>query len=109
MALKIRLRQQGKKNRVFYRLVLTDVRSPRDGKYLETLGWYNPYGEEENHLSIHTDRVSHWLAQGAEISPKAEALVKQVAPKLIAQEHQKQVDNRAKKALKRKKEKSKAV
>ena len=42
MALKIRLRQQGRKNRPFYRLVLTDSRTPRDGKYVEALGWYNP-------------------------------------------------------------------
>ncbi len=43
MALKIRLRQQGRNNRPFYRLVVTDVRSPRDGKYVEMLGWYNPF------------------------------------------------------------------
>ena len=46
MALKIRLRQQGRNNRPFYRLVVTDARSPRDGKYVEALGWYNPFEAE---------------------------------------------------------------
>jgi small subunit ribosomal protein S16 len=45
MALKIRLRQQGRKNRQTYRLVVTDIRNPRDGKYLEMIGWYNPFNK----------------------------------------------------------------
>ena len=43
MALKIRLRAQGRNNRETYRLVVADGRSPRDGKYMEMLGWYNPF------------------------------------------------------------------
>ena len=50
MALKIRLRQQGRKNRPFYRMVVTDVRAPRDGKYCEALGWYNPFETELDKL-----------------------------------------------------------
>ena len=47
MALKIRLRQQGRAKRAFYRLVVTDSRAPRDGKYLEAVGWYNPVEVEQ--------------------------------------------------------------
>ncbi|MCB1135948.1 MAG: 30S ribosomal protein S16, partial [Chlamydiia bacterium] len=42
MALKIRLKQLGRRNRPFYRLIVTDVRSPRDGKSIEIIGWYDP-------------------------------------------------------------------
>ncbi|HEV8052932.1 MAG TPA: 30S ribosomal protein S16, partial [Parachlamydiaceae bacterium] len=84
MALKIRLRQQGRTNSPFYRIVLTDVRAPRDGKYLEVLGWYNPFeAEQEKNLSLNAARIQHWLNLGAEISDTAEALVAQVAPSVI--------------------------
>jgi small subunit ribosomal protein S16 len=57
MALKIRLRQQGRNNRPFYRLVVADVRSPRDGKYLEALGWYNPFeAEADRSFSANAER-----------------------------------------------------
>lgn len=78
MALKIRLRQQGRKNRVVYRLVLTDVGAPRDGKYMEMLGWYNPH--QVITLDVKGDRVFYWLNQGAEITEKAIALIKKGAP-----------------------------
>lgn len=84
MALKIRLRQQGQINRPFYRVVLADCRSPRDGKYLEALGWYNPF-EEEAEKGLHIDgaRIQHWLNLGAEITESAEALVLKAAPSVI--------------------------
>lgn len=82
MALKIRLRQQGKKNRPFFRLVLTQSRNPRDGKYIEALGWYNPLESElEKMTAIHADRVQHWLDQGAVVTVKAETLIKKKLPK----------------------------
>ncbi len=84
MALKIRLRSQGATNRVMYRLVVTDSRSPRDGKYLEALGWYNPYAPDEaNRVSFKADRVEHWINSGAELSECAESLVKKQAPAII--------------------------
>lgn len=102
MGLKIRLRQQGRMKRHFYRLVLTDSRSPRDGKYIENLGWYNPMEEkEELHLSVKADRVQHWLEQGAELSGKAEALVKQAAPSIVKALHEKRVQRSIKNAAKR--------
>jgi len=82
MAVKIRLRQQGRKNRQTFRLVVTDIRNPRDGKYLETLGSYDPHSAKLN-LQLNTERLNYWLSKGAELSPSAEKLVKGVAPEVI--------------------------
>lgn len=111
MALKIRLRQQGKKNRPFFRLVLTESRSPRDGKYLEALGWYNPFeSETEKMTAIAGERVQYWLSQGAIISDSAALLLKKSCPAVLKAYREKQLANQAKecekrKALKKKKEK----
>ena len=84
MALKIRLRQQGRRNTLVYRLILSDSRSPRDGKYIELLGWYNPHEEEaEKNLKVEAARVLHWLKLGAVLTEKAEKLVKRAAPEVI--------------------------
>lgn len=110
MALKIRLRQQGRTNRAFYRLVLTDARAPRDGKYLEALGWYNPIEEEgEKQLAIDADRIQHWLRTGAQLTEKAEQLIRRSAPHLIQEQTQKMLAHRAKRAEKRKKQKKAAA
>ncbi|MGD2168620.1 MAG: 30S ribosomal protein S16 [Chlamydiota bacterium] len=83
MALMIRLRQQGRTNRQTYRLVVTDKKNPRDGKYIEMLGWYNPHEENEKNLFIDADKVQLWLDKGAIMTPKAHALVKQSSPDLV--------------------------
>lgn len=103
MALKIRLRQQGKRNRAVYRLVLTESRAPRDGKYIEALGWYNPFETDlEKSLAVHTDRVQHWINQGAIVSEKAEALIKKMAPQILDAYKQKMIARQAKACEKRK-------
>jgi len=103
MALKIRLRQQGRKNRLVYRLVLSDSRSPRDGKYIEVLGWYNPHETEaEKNLNVQGERVKHWLDLGAVLSEKAEFLVKKGAPEVIQSFQQKKLEARAKVCAKKK-------
>lgn len=103
MALKIRLRQQGKTNRLTYRLVVTNVRSARDGNYVEMLGWYNPHEKtDEKQLHIDTDRVRHWLSQGAELTQKSEALLKRVSPEIVKEQTAKTVAKRQKAAAKRK-------
>lgn len=110
MALKIRLRKQGRTNSPFYRLVLTDVRSPRDGKYLEVLGWYNPFeAEQEKGLSVDAGRVQHWLNLGAEITDSAETLVAKVAPSVIRQQTEKVLAHKAKQTAKRKARKKAAA
>lgn len=103
MALKIRLRQQGRRNQQTYRLVVCDVRSPRDGKYIETLGWYNPAEvEAEKNLNILSERVEHWLNHGAEMSERAEALIKRGAPQIMASYQKMVVEARAKARTKKK-------
>ncbi len=108
MALKIRLRQQGRTNRAFYRLVLTDARAPRDGKYLEALGWYNPMEvKEDKQFAIDTDRVQYWLKSGAQLTEKAEQLVRRGAPHVMQEQTQKELAHRAKMAAKRRKSRKK--
>jgi small subunit ribosomal protein S16 len=103
MALKIRLRQQGRTNRAFYRLVVTDSRSPRDGKYVEALGWYNPIEDaDEKKLAFKIDRIQHWLNVGAQLSENAENLLRNSAPQLIQGQVEKERAHRAKSATKRK-------
>ena len=102
MALKIRLRRQGRTNRPFYRLVVADSRSPRDGKFVETIGWYNPIEEvAERHMDLKADRIAHWLNHGAELSEKAEALVARGAPAVIKQWKERRQAKRSKQAAKR--------
>jgi len=97
MALKIRFRQQGRNNRPFYRLVVADSHSPRDGKYIEMLGWYNPFETKEESLcSFEAARIEHWLLQGAEISENAQSLLRRIAPAVVQ-------GIRARKELQRKK------
>lgn len=64
MAVKIRLARVGRHKRPFYRVVVADVQSPRDGKFIEILGTYDPLPEKLD-VKIQVDRVKHWLAKGA--------------------------------------------
>lgn len=84
MGLKIRLRKQGRTNRPFYRIVVADCRTKRDGKYIELVGWYNPLeAESDKNLSLDAERVQYWLEQGAMLTDKAEALVSRAAPEVV--------------------------
>ena len=64
MGVKIRLARHGAKKRPFYRVVVADSESPRDGKFLEVVGTYNPVTEPAN-VSLKEDRIKYWIAQGA--------------------------------------------
>lgn len=109
MALKIRLRQQGRNNRASYRVVVTDVRSPRDGKYVEALGWYNPLANElEKQMSLKTERIQHWLNLGAQLSENVETLIAHSAPDLVRQHAEKVIAKRVKRREKRKAQKQSA-
>ena len=67
MALKIRLARGGAKKRPFYSIVVSDSRSPRDGRFIEKIGTYNPMlpKEHETRITIDQDRAKHWLSVGA--------------------------------------------
>jgi small subunit ribosomal protein S16 len=64
MSVKMRLARHGAKKRPFYRIVIADSESPRDGRYLENVGTYNPLREPAE-VTLKTDRVQYWLQQGA--------------------------------------------
>ena len=64
MAVRIRLRRMGAKKRPFYRIVVADSRSPRDGRFIETVGTYNPLANPAE-ISLKSDRVRLWLSRGA--------------------------------------------
>jgi len=76
----IRLARTGAKKRPFYHIVVTDSRSPRDGRYIERLGFFNPIatGGEER-LRLDRDRIDHWVSKGAQTSVRVSTLVKEAA------------------------------
>ena len=73
----IRLARGGSKKRPFYHIVVSDSRSPRDGRYIERLGFFNPgaSGSDEE-LRLDSDRVEYWLGQGAQPSDRVANLIK---------------------------------
>ena len=68
MALKIRLARGGTKKRPYYRIVIADARAPRDGRFLEKVGSYNPLLPKDSpeRVTLDTDRIQHWLSHGAQ-------------------------------------------
>ncbi len=72
---KIRLRRTGCNNNTTFRVVATDERSPRDGTFLEILGWYLPKQEGVN-FKIDLDRVAYWLSKGARLSETVASIVR---------------------------------
>ena len=68
MSMKIRLARGGSKKRPFYRIVAADSRMPRDGRFIEKLGTYNPLlpKDSENRVKMDMDRIKHWLGHGAQ-------------------------------------------
>ncbi len=75
MSVKIRLRRTGANNDVSYRVVATDSRSPRDGRFIEVLGWYDPKKKGIN-FQLKSDRIQHWTARGAIVSDTVASLIK---------------------------------
>ncbi|MCL4164290.1 UNVERIFIED_CONTAM: hypothetical protein GTU68_013911, partial [Idotea baltica] len=67
MALKIRLSRGGSKKRPFYRIVVADIRSPRDGRFIERLGTYNPLlaKDDEARITMNQERIAYWISKGA--------------------------------------------
>lgn len=115
MAVRIRLSRGGSKKRPFYRIVAADQRAPRDGRYIERLGMYNPMLPQEHadRLSINEERIKFWLSQGAEPTERLAKLFANIglvekkaiaaqpsksAPKAKAQERLKEKAIKAEKA-----------
>ena len=72
--LKIRMARGGTKKRPFYKIVIADARSPRDGRFIERIGHYNPLltKDHADRVKIDIDRVKYWLGQGAQPSDRIE-------------------------------------
>ncbi|WP_116599310.1 30S ribosomal protein S16 [Primorskyibacter marinus] len=77
MATKIRLARGGSKKRPFYRIVVTDTRMPRDGRFIEKLGTYNPLlaKDSEERVKMDIDRVKHWLGEGAQVTDRVSRML----------------------------------
>lgn len=115
MALKLRMARGGRRNMPFHRIVVADSRAPRDGKFIEKLGTYNPLLPTDNpaRVTLNTDRIKYWLSQGAQPSdrvalflgraglidmPKYGETPKKSAPKAKAQERVREKAEKAEKA-----------
>ena len=75
MAVAIRLRREGALNRPYYKVVVADKRSPRDGKFIEMIGTYDPKKPGHN-STIKLDRVEYWISKGAQPSDTVRSLIK---------------------------------
>ena len=75
MAVKIRLRRMGAKKAPFYRLVVADSRYPRDGRFIEEIGYYDPT-KEPSVLKVDEEKAKSWIAKGAQPTDTVKALLK---------------------------------
>lgn len=75
MAVKIRLRRMGAKKAPFYRVVVADARSPRDGRFIEEIGTYNPL-KNPGEINIDAEKAQKWLSNGAQPTDTVRALLK---------------------------------
>ena len=75
MSVSIRLRREGAKNRPYYKVVVADSRSPRDGKFIEIIGTYDPKKPGHN-STLKLDRAEHWISKGAQASDTVRSLIK---------------------------------
>ena len=75
MAVKIRLKRMGSKKNPFYRIVVADVKAPRDGRFIDEVGYYNPLTEPVE-LKVDADKVTKWMKTGAQPTDTVRALIK---------------------------------
>ena len=74
----IRMARGGAKKRPFYKIVVADKRSPRDGKFIEKVGFFNPVAKgNEERLRLDTAKVEEWIAKGAQLSERVSGLYKE--------------------------------
>lgn len=83
MAVAIRLRREGALNRPYYKIVVADKRSPRDGKFIEIIGTYDPKKPGDN-STLKMDRAEYWIARGAQPSDTVRSLIKKIKKKTAA-------------------------
>lgn len=107
MAVRMRLRREGKRKQPFYRVVIADVRAPRDGRFVEDIGYYHPIREPSD-ISIDRERALHWLRNGAQPSQAVVNLLRitGVWEEFKPDEPDPHADRRALRAAKRDKKKA---
>lgn len=76
MGVRIRLQRRGAKKRPFFAVVAADIDSPRDGKFLEKLGTYNPMVEGDGQLNLNAERIAWWLGKGATPTERMAKIIK---------------------------------
>ena len=112
MSVRIRLSRGGSKKRPFYKIVVADKRAPRDGRFIEKVGTYNPLlpKEHEGRLTVKADRVKEWIGKGAEITDRVARLLseKDIVAKPAIPANQTKKPNPKAKAVERMKAKAEA-
>lgn len=109
MAVVIRMKRTGRRNRPCYRINVTDARSPRDGRFIETLGLYDPISKElDAQVKLDVERAKHWIRQGALPSETVRSILKKngvyegmPAPKARKRTGRKTVTNKRKRRIAR--------
>ena len=100
MAVAIRLRREGALNRPYFKVVVTDTRSPRDGKFIEIVGTYDPK-KPGNNSTLKLDRIEHWISKGAQPSDTVRSLIKKTKnPEAAAKKAEATAAKKAAKAAK---------
>ncbi len=84
LAVRLRLKRMGRRHRSFFRLSAMDQRSPRDGRVIEELGWYDPCAAEDAKVNFKLDRVEYWLSVGARPSETVASLLKKAGVAVAA-------------------------
>lgn len=110
MAVKIRMKRLGSKKRPFYRIVVADERAPRDGKFIEEIGYYNPISEPKV-FKVDAERVNYWLGVGAKPTETVARLLKtdfDVLAKQVEEKKRLEAEKRAKEEEQRRLEREKA-
>ena len=83
MAVRIRLTRKGRKKQPFYRIVVADSESPRDGKFLDIVGTYDPM-QDPAAVQIDNEKLASWMKQGAKPTQTVESLIKKYVPGVVA-------------------------
>lgn len=115
MSLKIRLTRAGAKKQAYYRIVVADSRSPRDGRFIEKVGTYNPRAAQESkdRLVVKEDRIKHWVSVGALPTDRVQRLFSKIglseAPTVNEQTKQNKPRAKAQERLKMAEEAAKAA
>ncbi|MBT3341044.1 MAG: 30S ribosomal protein S16 [Planctomycetes bacterium] len=87
MAVVLRLKRLGRKNRPFYRICVMDRQTRRDGRAIEELGWYDPIKKGDGeHFELNAERAAYWISQGAQPSGTVASLLRQKSVPLTAKE-----------------------